>query len=166
MNFPQITINENMGGIESFAFIPWNHVRQLSNPVNGIMKSPPSLHPFREWFLGYSVKDSLSFEQEMVQSKAGKYWNISLKGIYPNPGDQLPGLFKTLSQYRFFVICKDRNKRFRFLGYDRFPLDFSFSEKSGQRPSELSGYFFTFSGNIPVPCLLYASGNGAPIWQM
>lgn len=166
MNFPQINFNENMGGIENFAFIPWNHVRQVPNPVNGIIRSPISLHPEKDWFLGYATKDSLLFQQEMVVSKEGKYWDISLSGMYPNPSTEIQNLFKTMASYRFFVLYKDRNKVYRFFGYERFPVEFKFTERSGQKPSELSYYSFSFYGKIPVPCLIYDSNNGAPTPEM
>lgn len=166
LNFTQIDFNENMGGIDQFAFIPWNHVRQVPNPVNGILRAPVSLYQEKSWLSGYAVKDSLTFEQEMVQSKSGKYWDVSLRGVYPNPSDTVHDLFIVLSDYRFFVIIKDRNKKFRFLGYERFPLEFKFNESSGTKASDNSSLVFTFYGKLPVPCLVYDINNGAPTPEM
>lgn len=166
MNFPQITFNENMGGIEKFSFIPWNHVRQVPNPVNGILRSPVSLHPDKSWFLGYGIKNSLAFQQAVVISGAGKYWDVQFSGMYPNPSDTIQNLFKTMTSYRFFVVFKDMNKGYRFLGFERFPVEFKFSERSGSKPSDLSGFEFSFYGKLPSPCLIYDINNGAPTPEM
>jgi len=162
MNFPQKEFNENIGGISGFVFIPWNHVRAIPNPVNGIIKTPLSLHPQRTWFSAYASKDSLSFSQEMSSTRAGKFFELTLNGVFPNPSRDVLNLFKNLATYRFFVIFRDRNFVYRFMGYERFPMEFSFSEKTGSRSSDLSGYSFTFSGRQPVPCLIYHVDSGMP----
>jgi hypothetical protein len=159
MNFPQITEMDNQGGNLTFDYIPIPSVLFIPRPVSGKVLSPILLNVPAVWFLGYSTKDTLSFETEPVTNEQGTYYQHAVKGFYPKPSPELISHFDNMKNQKFIVRITDSNNRIRIVGGINQPCTFSYSEITGSRAQDLPGVNFEFNNANYHPCFFYGDGS-------
>ncbi|MBW6490841.1 MAG: hypothetical protein K0B15_06550 [Lentimicrobium sp.] len=155
MHFPQITEMDNQGGNLLFFYIPVTDVVSIPISSGGSVLNDITLLQGAEWFLGYSTKDTLSLESEMITNEQGSYYQHAVKGFYPKPPPALIKYFDSIRHQKFILLVMDSNNRIRIIGSLAQPCSFTFSEITGSRAQDLPGVNFGFNCVNYNPCLFY-----------
>jgi len=155
MNFPEIAEMDNLGGNQSFSFIPFSDVALIPRPISGMVSSSISLNNGCSWFTGYSTNDYLSFDSQQVINENGSFYETKVSGFYPKPSAAFIEYLYSIRNQRFILLVKDNNGRTRIVGSILQPCALSFVEKTGLRAQDLPGVAFEFRCESYQHCYFY-----------
>lgn len=151
LNFPTPQFYSNIGGNQSFRFIPHVFINKLPASSDAIIKTNIILKPDQAWSKGYASPKSLSFLEKDENNGSDDYFSLNITGFYPYCHPLAVSLFTKMRSYRFLVLCLDNNMKLRLGGTLENPLKFKFSLASGSAAPERNGINFSFSGDILIP---------------
>ncbi len=148
LSFETPDIADNIGGCHEFSLIPSDDVTSLGIIPSTNMVKSISLKPGKTMFKGYASFRSLSFSQNLQENDSGKYFSTQISGFYPKLSPKIISIFQRLQSLDLIVKVTDNNNQVRVVGTPINPLRFSFSQSTGNNPSQRNGISFSFSGNL------------------
>jgi hypothetical protein len=147
--------NENMGGVNSFRFVPINDIASIPDAVNGKITSAVVLKSGKQWYTGLSVINKLKFNEEASHVTAGVLYRTRVSGSIPKLTDDYLALFTEMASQRFLLEITDNNGYKRLCGKYLMGLRFDFNQDSGGRPSDTNGWEYSFTIDHRLPSYFY-----------
>lgn len=156
---------DNIGGANSFQFIPIDRVRVFPRPVDGIITKALT---FKSWdhrfFLAYTTEDSLIFTEEKKTNDHGTFYDQILEGFTPKDEENLAALFDEMEGFKYIILYKDNNQNQKFIGSLESPLTFRHSLETKEEASGRNGYNITFSGRSSHKAFPFECAGGIGCW--
>src|ERR1041385_479700 len=110
------TLTENIGGLQTFEFIPMIDIASIPDPEDHIILQPVTLKGGKRWFKGYATYQTLEFSEAQNTSKAGEFYKQELKGFVPKDTPDLARLFAEMENHLFIVRYTDNNGQQKIVG--------------------------------------------------
>ncbi len=154
-DFTSFQDTDNIGGCQSFQFIPVNQVVSIPDPIDFVIPTEPTLLSGATFFNGYSTAKTLLFDEKTQKNNAGEYFLQKISGFYPKIRPSILKLFKEMKNHKFIVLVHDNNNMLRMVGTLEQPLEFSYSLSTGTNPVQRNGITFEFTAENELPAPMY-----------
>ncbi len=156
-------IGDNIGGLESFLFIPVDDAISIARPVNHIIQEAVVINVAggAQWFTAYITQGTLFYKEDKNKTVHGNPYNRSLVGFVPKDTEELAELFDEMGDVRFLIDCLDNNGKRKLVGSLDSPLVFASLMSSGEAPEGRNGHQLTFSGNASHKAYFYDPDEGS-----
>lgn len=156
-------IGDNIGGLESFQFIPVGDVASIARAKDHVITELVTLDTGKAWLDAYVTLGSLAYSEGKNKTIHGNHYNRSLVGFVPKDTEALAELFDEMGDVRFIIDYTDNNGVRKLIGSLDSPLVFSSQLSTGNDAAARNGHFITFSGNSPHKAYIYdpAAGSGS-----
>lgn len=150
-SFPYPETHSNIGGCNSFYFIPASLVELIviSSATNKVASL--ELSPQGEFLKGFASYKSLAYEEKSTLNDPGQVFLAKITGFYPRQSSQMLGILTRMSSEGLIAAVKDNNMQLRLVGNLQTPLHFSFNQVTGKSPAQRNGYEFTFRAELLSP---------------
>lgn len=143
---------KNIPGLVNFKYIPFEWM--LSNTLN--YQGLPYLNnqnyfsiesinllPGKDWLEGFFQKGSIVVDYESKESKDNTFFPVTFEANLVNDDILIDQEFNKMVSYRFILLIKDKNNKYRLLGSIKRPLTFSYKKTKSQGKDN---YQFGFTG--------------------
>lgn len=149
--------------------IEWLQTQITTNFVTGKVESYLILKDGKSFLELSLLHDTLILDEVPKKSKAGDYWDISIKGAINNHTAQLSQKLQSIGTKQVVAIIGDKKKQYRIFGNNSYGLTVEYSHQNSNGsggiqsvPIELSGSF-----ELPAPyCIWPLVRLGAPYFKI
>ena len=136
---------ENMGGIDSFNFIPHNYINVMPKAFDNIITDTVVPISGKLFNKGASIFKSLKFEETSTETNGGLLYKYKISGLYPGQSAYMHSLFDSMARMRHVVDIIDNMANRRLIGSKDNPAKFSFGYQTKDVPSARPDYEFVFT---------------------
>lgn len=151
-NFPNF-LNENMGGLAIFKFVPVHDVSEIPYTINKVLTGAVTLQTDKQWYTGRALPRTLSFSEQ--QNTDGTY-TYTLSGSATGTDEDMVPLLDDISRREHLIDCTDFNQNRRLLGIIGNGAQFTWSHDTTSSPSGLNKFTYTFTVTLAEPAKIYA----------
>lgn len=144
--FPPGDSARNMGGNQSFYFVPVADVVSIPPVINGNISDDVVFDTDKAWYEGYGTLDTKNLDEKQNDGGArSDFYDVVFSAFVPSNKPLMHDLFERMSAFKFIVLVKDNNGRQRLLGTLTSGMRFRFEYSSQNAAAGRNGYTVQFS---------------------
>ena len=154
---------DNIGGIESFMFIPVDDVISIARPVDQTILELVVINEAggAQWFNAYVTQGSLSYRETQNKTKQGHPYSRTLAGFVPKDTESLAALFNEMCYRKFLGDYTYNNGKIQLIGSIDSPLLFDTELETKDDPAGRNGHRISFASNSPHKAYFYNPPEGS-----
>jgi hypothetical protein len=137
---------DNLGGLNSFKFIPTTEVNSIVDAINGKVCEPLVVANLGRWYDCYATEGTIKFSEELQDSKHGDFFQLKLTAFVPKGRTDVSDQLEKMKNKNFIIDCLDNNERRVLVGTKEKPMRFKYSYDTGSGVPNRNGYTLEFYG--------------------
>lgn len=146
---------DNLGGINSFEFIPITDISSIPDLYRGKLIRPIVLVSGKRWFKGYGTFETIGFTEDDAKSKDGTSFLPKFKCVVPKELYENEALYFVMRHQQFIVKYKNNNGLTKIIGTLEEPLQFTYSLNTGSTVTTRNQHNIEFFGDTTRPAIVY-----------
>jgi hypothetical protein len=137
--------NDNLGGVNSFKFIPDTDILAMPTNINNSFLEPVFINNGARWYNCYATQDTIRYTEEKEKSKHGDFFSIKFVAFIPKDTDELSNNLESMNNKNFVIDYIDNNGNRKLIGSKENPLQFKYSLDTGSSMPNRNGYQIEFT---------------------
>jgi hypothetical protein len=139
-------IESNLGGVNSYIFIPKNDVVFIPPVINGSIKMGIDIKAGTKWFRGYGVEGTMRYTDDQSESDHGDSFEKKFIATIPKDQESLVEFINSTVNKKFILLCTTNNEEHILLGTIEEPLSFKSNTDSKAAVNERNEVTIEFFG--------------------
>lgn len=148
-------LGDNLGGINSFRYIPISEVLYLSEAIEGKVCEPLTIKAPGRWYDFYATEGTMGFNEVKENSPHGDFYKVRLSGFVPKDRPELIHALNKMRNQKFIIDYTDNNGLRKIIGTIDEPLRLKHSFDTGADVPNRAGTSFEFYGDLRFPSPVY-----------
>jgi hypothetical protein len=116
--------DDNLGGNNSYIFIPEDDVLTIPTVFEGAIHTEIILKPLKKWFFGYGTEGTLRFTDVESENDHGTFYLKKFMCNVPKNRAELVAIFNKMKNRKFILLLTDNNGEKILVGTKEEPLSF------------------------------------------